>query len=150
MCDVGVNDPMGDAKSAGSAEHKSSGITSEIKGEQLIKGEDEQEDEDDEDDDCEVDDNAMGTSDKKKKKKKKGKKKKKAAIVGTKLPLSRCLLGFTDSYLKYGQSDPPTRLVSELFPTGFYPIQFNRPLLPYLLISLPTRNQIPFIFFSAT
>ena len=76
------------------------------------------EEDDDDEDDVEGDDTAV-TGDKKKKKKKKGKKKKKpAAVLGSKLPLSRCLLGFTDSYTRYGQTDPPTRLVSELFPTG--------------------------------
>ena len=124
MCDIGVNDPIGDAKFPGSVEHKMAGSTSESKGQQSVKGEDEQDDEDDEDDECEVDDGIMGTADKKKKKKKKGKKKKKAAVVGSKLPLSRCLLGFTDSYIKYGQSDPPTRLVSELFPTGYHSMHF--------------------------
>ena len=79
-------------------------------------GEDVEEDDDDDDD---VDgDDVNVASDKKKKKKKKGKKKKKPIITGTKLPLSRCLLGFTDSYTKYGQTDPPTRLVADLFPSG--------------------------------
>lgn len=78
------------------------------------------EEDDDEGEDGEGDENQAGNADKKKKKKKKGKKKKKPAVVGTKLPLSRCLLGFTDSYLKYGQSDPPTKYVADLFPLGQY------------------------------
>lgn len=67
-----------------------------------------------------------GDGAKKKKKKKKGKKKKKkptdaSGPSGSKLPLSRCLGGFTDYYVKYGQTDPPTRPVAELFPSGGFP-----------------------------
>jgi hypothetical protein len=65
------------------------------------------------------------TNKKKKKKKKNNKKKLKAAaivpIVSTKLPLSRLLGGNTDYYLKYGQTDPPTKPVSELFADGKFP-----------------------------
>lgn len=45
----------------------------------------------------------------KKKKKKTIKKKTGAIAIPTKLPLSRLLNGFTDYYVKYGQTDPPTR-----------------------------------------
>jgi len=38
------------------------------------------------------------------------------------LPLSRLLNGFTDYYVKYGQTDPPTRPVAELFPNGGFPL----------------------------
>ena len=81
-------------------------------------------DNDDEDDEGEenVENGGEGVGGKKKKKKKKPKKKKKAAgIPGTKLPVSRLLGGFTDYYLKYGQTDPPTKLVADLFPTGVFP-----------------------------
>lgn len=96
--------------------------TSTIRNPEVSKNAEEVDDEDDDDegDDGEGDENQVGNADKKKKKKKKGKKKKKPAVIGTKLPLSRCLLGFTDSYLKYGQSDPPTKYVADLFPLGQY------------------------------
>ena len=43
------------------------------------------------------------------------KKKKSAAKTGSTLPLSRGLGGFTDSYVRYGQTEPPTIPVSKLF-----------------------------------
>lgn len=68
-------------------------------------------------------------------KKKKKKKKKKNAnqslshpsaefppVTADVLPHSRLLGGRTDYYLKYGQTFPPTRPVSELFPHGSFPI----------------------------
>ena len=77
---------------------------------------DEQDDDDDDEEDLE-DEARIGDSnhgeggDKKKKKKKKKKPKKKQAnqLVPSKLPHSRLLGGFTDYYIKYGQTDPPTR-----------------------------------------
>ena len=95
---------------------------------QQENGEPEEDNDDDNDeDDEEGEENTEngggeGVGGKKKKKKKKPKKKKKAAgIPGTKLPVSRLLGGFTDYYLKYGQTDPPTKLVADLFPTGVFP-----------------------------
>ena len=104
-----------DATSTESGEQKASNIA-DIK-EKVTKSDEDIEEDDDDDDEVEGDD-ANVAGDKKKKKKKKGKKKKKSVVTGTKLPLSRCLLGFTDSYTKYGQTDPPTRLVADLFPSG--------------------------------
>jgi methionyl aminopeptidase len=83
---------------------------------------DEEDDDDDDEDEGAVD--GAGGADggaKKKKKKKKPKKKKKAGPSGSKAPLSRLLTGFTDYYVKYGQTDPPTKLVSELFPSCIFP-----------------------------
>lgn len=60
---------------------------------------------------------------KRKKKKKPAKKKSTAAPVasGSALPHARCLGGYTDYFLKYGQTNPPTRPVAELFTNGVYP-----------------------------
>lgn len=70
--------------------------------------------------------------DKKKKKKKKAKKKAGSSVkeapsavaetTGTQLPKSRLLTGFTDYYVAYGQTDPPTKTVASLFPNGGFPI----------------------------
>lgn len=82
----------------------------------------EEDDEEDEDDSECVGKNLTEQSGKKKKKKKKGKKKNKnptELILGSKLPKSRLLGGFTDYYVKFGQTDPPTKIVSDLFPQGF-------------------------------
>lgn len=115
----GMEDVSRDAK----IELKASTISSVVNpGTEKTAEEVDDEDDDDEGEDGEGDENQLSNSDKKKKKKKKGKKKKKPSVVGTKLPLSRCLLGFTDSYLKYGQSDPPTKYVADLFPLGEYVI----------------------------
>jgi len=87
-----------------------------------IQGEEEVEDDEEDGDDGvdDEDDAAEGNgAKKKKKKKKKGKKKKKAA--GTLLPCSRLLGGFTDYYVKYGQTEPPTIPIANLFPDGKYP-----------------------------
>lgn len=78
--------------------------------------EDEGDDDDDDDEDA-----ATGAAKKGKKKKKRSKKKKASAPYGTKVAHSRCLTGYTDYYVKYGQTDPPTKLVSELFPNGGFP-----------------------------
>jgi len=71
---------------------------------------------------------------KKKKKKKKPKKKSKGSAVTTttnggavvavpsKPQFSRLLSGFTDYYITYGQTDPPTRIVADLFPNGNFPL----------------------------
>ena len=86
------------------------------------ENDDDNDDEDDEGEENVENGGGEGVGGKKKKKKKKPKKKKKAAgIPGTKLPVSRLLGGFTDYYLKYGQTDPPTKLVADLFPTGVFP-----------------------------
>ena len=115
MSGIATSESAVDATFTENSEPKDSNI-GDIK-EKVNKCEEDVEEDDDDDDDVDGDDVNV-TSDKKKKKKKKGKKKKKATIIGTKLPLSRCLLGFTDSYTKYGQTDPPTRLVADLFPSG--------------------------------
>ena len=73
----------------------------------------EADDEDDENDDA-------GADSTKKKKKRKPKKKKKA-MAGTKEAISRRLGGFTDYYTKYGQTEPPTKPVADLFKDGVFP-----------------------------
>ena len=81
-------------------------------------------DDDDEDEEDEVNGESEGadaTGTKKKKKKKKNKKKKSTAAAGSKPPCSRNLSGFSDYYLKYGQTDPPTKVVAELFLLGQFP-----------------------------
>ncbi|OQR84590.1 methionine aminopeptidase [Achlya hypogyna] len=55
-------------------------------------------------------------------KKKKSKKKKKTATgAGSKLPPFRGVGGFTDSYIQYGQTEPPTIPVAKLFAPGSFP-----------------------------
>ena len=108
-----------------------------LKSDKVEKANDEENDEDGDDDDDENDNaDPNNTSEKKKKKKKKKKKsaKKKAGDGEVKgsvelpppsaevLPHSRLLGGRTDYYLKYGQTFPPTRPVSELFPQGNFPV----------------------------
>ena len=116
---------------------------------------DDDNDEDDDEGEENMENGGEGAGGKKKKKKKKPKKKKKAAgIPGTKLPVSRLLGGFTDYYLKYGQTDPPTKLVADLFPTGVFPegeIQPHSatkrpdPLIPGILsLSGSTSSSFPF------
>lgn len=56
-----------------------------------------------------------------KKKKKRKPKKKKNKVAGTKPAVGRLLGGFTDYYTKYGQTEPPTRPVADLFPDGVFP-----------------------------
>lgn len=96
-------------------------------------GTESQVDDDDEDDEeCVDDENDAGgnggggdeTSKKKKKKKKTSKKKKKATAKppGSLLPKSRMLGGFTDYYLKYGQTVVPSVPVADLFPHGDFPL----------------------------
>ncbi len=93
----------------------------------ILKGDteaDDADDDDEEDDDGVNDKNAgeggAGDGATKKKKKKKPKKKKKGP-AGNKEPLCRKLGGFTNYYIKYGQTEPPTRTVAELFPDGVFP-----------------------------
>jgi hypothetical protein len=95
------------------------------------------ENDNDDDDDDEEDNNTteiVGGDEKKKKKKKKGKKKKKSGAAassssnlsasgatGSLLPVSRLLTGYTDYYIKYGQTPIPTIPVADLFPQGKFP-----------------------------
>jgi methionyl aminopeptidase len=84
----------------------------------------EAEDEDDDDEEEEGADEVgaePGAAGSKKKKKKKKPKKKKKAIAGTTPAICRGLGGFTNYYLKYGQTEPPTKTVAELFPDGVFP-----------------------------
>jgi methionyl aminopeptidase len=100
-----------------------SGAEPETK-QQNVDGDDDNDGDDDGDDEDEVNGEGDGTGaseGKKKKKKKKKNKKKKSAAVGSKLPCSRLLGGFTDYYVKYGQTEPPTKVVSDLFPSGQFP-----------------------------
>ena len=76
--------------------------------------------EDDADDAGDAADGAEGEA--KKKKKKRSKKKKKPTGTGSKEPLSRLLGGFTDSYVRYGQTEPPTIPVSKLFKADAFPV----------------------------
>ena len=76
--------------------------------------------EDDADDAAEANDDGEPTAAKKKKKKRS--KKKKPTGTGSKEPLSRLLGGFTDSYVRYGQTEPPTIPVSKLFKADAFPV----------------------------
>ena len=95
----------------------------------IVKGGGDDDGDDDDGDDEEEDEGAGaqtagGDSNaaKKKKKKKKGKKKKKPQqALGTQLPKSRLLTGFTDYYIRYGQTEVPSRPVADLFPQGGFP-----------------------------
>lgn len=115
MSGVAKEESVDDSTCRASDEQKASNTRND----QILTKNDEvlDDDDDEEEDEVEGDDPLLGNGEKKKKKKKKAKKKK-PKPAGSKLPLSRCLLGFTDSYTKYGQTDPPTKLVSDLFPTG--------------------------------
>jgi len=55
------------------------------------------------------------------KKKKKKRSKKKKAGTGSKESPSRLLCGFTDSYVRHGQTEPPTIPVSKLFAADAFP-----------------------------
>jgi len=81
-------------------------------------------DADEDENDMEVDDPLCSTGDKKKKKKKKAtKKKSKAAGVQPSNPQHmRNLTGFTDYYVALGQTEPPSKPVAELFPSGRFPV----------------------------
>jgi len=77
-------------------------------------GEEEEEEEEEE--------GGNGSGEKKKKKKNKRKKKKKVnGAAGSKVSLSRGVTGFTDSYVRYGQTDPPSVPVSRLFEEKPFP-----------------------------
>eukprot|EP01038_Epipyxis_sp_PR26KG_P010453 gene10453-14041_t len=95
----------------------------------------EKEDDDEEDGDDDDEDNIKGENNnglpieegakKKKKKKKKSNKKKGKSIAPSfppEYPLSRCLGGTTNYYLALGQTQPPTRIVADLFQQGSFPI----------------------------
>lgn len=83
-----------------------------------LKVQDPAEDEgaDAEDDGAEAEAADPAVDGKKKKKRKKAPKKK---VV--KAPICRVLGGSTDYFLKYGQTDPPTKPVQSLFPSGRFP-----------------------------
>lgn len=76
--------------------------------------------EDDDDDEEEVDEGV--NVDKKKGKKKKSKKKKKNKLAGSKPAHGRLLDGFTDYYVGLGQTEPPSKVVADLFPKGGFPV----------------------------
>ena len=81
-------------------------------------------DENGDENDDDVDENGEDindTSNDKKKKKKKKKKTKKKTPCGSKVGEGRLLGGFTDYYTKYGQTDPPTKPVYDLFGGTNYP-----------------------------
>jgi methionyl aminopeptidase len=82
-------------------------------------------DDDDEGNEDEVADEGATGGEKKKKKKKKPKKKKKASAAipkeGSLPPQSRLLTGYTDYYVKYGQTPVPSIPVADLFPSGEFP-----------------------------
>ncbi|CAK4079300.1 unnamed protein product [Aphanomyces euteiches] len=90
----------------------------------VIVQEEEVED-DDEEEEVAGEANPSGDAAAKKKKKKNKNKKKKAAAApsgaGTKLPPFRGVTGFTDSYIQYGQTEPPTIPVAKLFEVGSFP-----------------------------
>ena len=82
------------------------------------------------DDEMDVDDEPLcSTGDKKKKKKKKTTKKKaKTAGVQPSNPQHlRNLTGFTDYYVTLGQTEPPSKPVAELFPSGRFPVGESMP-----------------------
>lgn len=88
----------------------------------------EEEDEDDEDDE----DNQGGATEGKKKKKKRSNKKKKKTVKivceappptpgeDGNMPHSRLIGGTTDYFVKYGQTNPPTKSADEIFTNGKY------------------------------
>eukprot|EP01034_Spumella_vulgaris_P031326 gene31326-38703_t len=45
-----------------------------------------------------------------------------STLAPSKRPESRLLEGYTDYYVKYGQLDPPTKIVADLFPNGSFPL----------------------------
>jgi methionyl aminopeptidase len=72
------------------------------------------------------------------KKKKSNKKKPKAgAAVPTKEQHIRLLTGFTDYYVAHGQTEPPTKPVSELFAKGSFP---TGQILPHGKTKYPDPN----------
>ena len=98
------------------------GATTERKLEATDNDEDNEDDEEEEEDEVEDQDGgegeAIGGGGKKKKKKKKSKKKKKGGGTPSQLSCSRLLGGYTDYYIKYGQTLEPTIPVADLFKDG--------------------------------
>jgi len=58
-------------------------------------------------------------------------------LVPSKLPQSRLLNGFTDYYIKYGQTDIPSIPVADLFPNGIFP---EGEILPHGVTKYPDPN----------
>lgn len=105
-----------------------------------IVAEDDDEVDGDEDDGVQTTGASAGSKKKRKNKKKKKKpagKKDGDGFVGTKVPHSRVIGGFTDYYTKYGQTEPPTRPVAELFPRGSFP---EGEILPHGKTKYPDPN----------
>jgi methionyl aminopeptidase len=75
----------------------------------------------------------------KKKKKKKNTKKKKIIVSGSKPPISRVITGFTDYYIKYGQTEVPSKTVAELFPTHEFP---EGEVVPHGISKLPLESSL--------
>jgi methionyl aminopeptidase len=103
-------------------------------------------DDNDNDEDNDDDEGEEGTtSDKKKKKKKKKSKKKKNTISGTTPSHSRLLGGYTDYYIKYGQTEPPTIPVADLFPSNIFPKgeiqQHGKTKYPVLTSNIRVSNE---------
>lgn len=99
------------------------GATTERKLEPTDNDEDNDDDEEEEEDELEDQDGGEGEAiggggKKKKKKKKKSKKKKKGGGTPSQLSCSRLLGGYTDYYIKYGQTLEPTIPVADLFKDG--------------------------------
>lgn len=110
----------------------------------------EEDDEDDNEDDDEAEeggakDEASGKKKRKKKKKKSAKKKTSegtavsasAAVSSGQPPASRLLGGSVDYFVKYGQTNPPTRPVKDLFPDGRFP---QGEILPHGKTKYPDPN----------
>lgn len=105
-----------------------------------IAAEDDDEMDGEEDDGEQTTGAAAGSKKKRKNKKKKKKpnvKKDGDGVVGTKVPHSRLIGGLTDYYLKYDQTEPPSRPVAELFPQGSFPVG---EILPHGKTKYPDAN----------
>jgi methionyl aminopeptidase len=89
-------------------------IVHEVSGDKADKEEDGE--------DGEEGDTAPAGAAKKKKKKKNNNSKKKKKPFGTVVAEGRMLGGFTDYYTKYGQTEPPTKAVGDLFKNGEFPL----------------------------
>eukprot|EP01031_Cornospumella_fuschlensis_P044511 gene44511-54438_t len=96
-----------------------------------IEGDGDEDDDDEEEDGNGAQKAGEGGKKKRKKKKKSAKKKTNKDAVGeagshpippASPPLSRLLGGSTNYFMKYGQTFPPSRPVSELFPSGGFPV----------------------------
>jgi len=113
-----------EALKAGKVSEDEKGITSKANNNKSEKQECDDEDEADGDEEDGNDGTGGASEGGKKKKKKKRSTKKKAKPVGatpTKEQHIRLLTGFTDYYVAHGQTDPPTKPVSELFTKGSFP-----------------------------